>query len=67
MTNNNNKKNKKPLHIPRRSRHVAASAWVDYPGPIPAGWHVVAKAKTVRCGCSRDIPFVDYSLSLSAS
>ncbi len=44
----NKKKNKKPLHIPRRSRHVPASAWVDYPHPIPVGWHVTAKAKGYR-------------------
>jgi hypothetical protein len=36
------------LHIPHRSRHVPASAWVDFPRRVPAAWHDLAGAKGFR-------------------
>lgn len=39
---------KKPFYTPRRTRKVPAKAWVEYPGPIPKSWCVIAKAKGYR-------------------
>lgn len=37
-----------PLHIPHRSRNVAAEAWSDYPREIPEHWHELARGKGFR-------------------
>ncbi len=39
---------KKPLHLPRQSRDVAATDWTDQQRPIPAAWHAFAKRKGYR-------------------
>jgi hypothetical protein len=36
------------LYVPHRSRHVPASAWIDYNRPVPKGWKEFAKAKGYR-------------------
>lgn len=36
------------LHVPHRSRHVPASAWVDVAGRVPASWHDFARDKGFR-------------------
>ena len=36
------------LHVPHRSRHVPASAWRDYPRPVPDAWHGFAREKGFR-------------------
>ncbi len=45
MTNNNNKK---PLHLPRRSRDVKESEWTEQKRRIPAAWHTIAERKGYR-------------------
>lgn len=40
--------NNKPLHLPRRSRHVAESEWTEYQRRIPAAWNAIAKRKGYR-------------------
>lgn len=39
---------KKPLYTPRRSRHVAAADWSEYPRRVPAAWRKIAKQKGYR-------------------
>lgn len=36
------------LHVPHRSRHVPASAWVDFLRRVPEAWHDFAQAKGFR-------------------
>jgi len=36
------------LHVPHRSRHVPASAWVDFPRRVPPAWHEFAQQKGYR-------------------
>ncbi|MFD0860510.1 GIY-YIG nuclease family protein [Roseovarius aquimarinus] len=38
----------KPLHIPRRSRHVPAHEWRPINRGIPEAWHAIAEAKGYR-------------------
>lgn len=33
------------LHVPHRSRHVPAGAWVEFPRRVPATWHDLAREK----------------------
>lgn len=38
----------RPLHVPRRSRHIPPSGWRDYDGPILPEWRIMAGAKGFR-------------------
>ena len=40
--------NRKPLHLPRRSRDVPQTEWTEYKRRIPAAWHAIAEAKGYR-------------------
>lgn len=39
---------KKPLYIPRGSRHIADHEWTEYKRRIPATWHAAARRKGYR-------------------
>ncbi|MBU0645029.1 MAG: hypothetical protein KJ731_20485 [Alphaproteobacteria bacterium] len=36
------------LYVPHRSRHVPASAWIDYNRPVPQEWKAIAHSKGFR-------------------